>query len=268
MSKTFALDKSKIRQSFGAASSSYDGAAGLQRTVGKELLRNIDGEKLTGTILDLGCGTGFLTRELLALLRCQQMVALDIALPMLHMTRNKLRSGEKHEIDNVQYLCADAEQLPLADQIIDGMFSNLALQWCRRPEAVFADIKRVLKPDGQLVFSTFGPQTLKELKAAWAEVDDYHHVNEFYSEGQLEYFLQQAGFRELQVESKFYSSSYDSVLGLMRELKHMGAHNVSTGRNKQITTKTQMQGMIAAYEKHRASNLIPATFEVIMVAAK
>ncbi|MFA6163008.1 MAG: malonyl-ACP O-methyltransferase BioC [Methylobacter sp.] len=266
MSKTFALDKSKIRQSFGAASSSYDGVAGLQRAVGKELLRTINGAKLIGTLLDLGCGTGFLTGELLASLRCEQMVALDIALPMLHTTRNKLRSSEKHE--NVQYLCADAEQLPFADQVIDGMFSNLALQWCRTPEAVFADIKRVLKAEGQLIFSTFGPETLKELKAAWAEVDGYHHVNEFYSEGQLEYFLQQAGFRDLQVESKLYISSYGSVLELMKELKHMGAHNVSTGRNKQITTKTQMQGMITAYEKHRTSNLIPATFEVIMVAAK
>jgi len=266
MSNTFALDKSKIRQSFGAASSSYDGAAGLQRTVGKELLRTINDANLTGTLLDLGCGTGFLTGELLASLRCQQMVALDIALPMLHATRSKIRSHEEHE--NVQYLCADAEQLPLADQVIDNMFSNLALQWCRSPEAVFADIKRVLKTDGRLVFSTFGPQTLKELKTAWAEIDDYHHVNEFYSAEQLKHFLQQAGFRDLQVESKLYSSSYGSVLALMKELKHMGAHNVSTGRNKQITTKTQMQGMIAAYEQHRTSNLILATFEVIMVSAK
>lgn len=266
MSNTFALDKSKIRHSFGAASSSYDGAAGLQRTIGKELLRTINGANPTGTLLDLGCGTGFLTGELLALLRCEQIVALDIALPMLHATRNKLRSCEKHE--NVQYLCADAEQLPLADQVVDGMFSNLALQWCRSPEAVFADIKRVLKADGQLIFSTFGPQTLKELKAAWSEVDSYHHVNEFYSVKQLEYFLQQAGFRDFQVESKLYSSSYDSVLALMKELKHMGAHNVSTGRNKHITTKTQMQYMIAAYEKYRTGSLIPATFEVIMVVAK
>jgi malonyl-CoA O-methyltransferase len=148
------------------------------------------------------------------------------------------------------------------------MFSNLALQWCRSPEAVFADIKRVLKADGQLIFSTFGPQTLKELKRAWAEVDGYNHVNEFYSEEQLKYFLHLAGFRSVQIESKPYVINYASVLDLMKELKQMGAHNVNSGRNKRITTKTQMQGMITAYEQHRTGSLISATFEVIMVLAK
>lgn len=254
------LDKAKIRQSFAAASVTYDGVAELQRTVGKALLETIDTESLRGSLLDLGCGTGFLSAKLLAF--AQPVIALDMALPMLQVTRTKLA-----DMPNVTYLCADAEQLPLAGQVVGGVFSNLALQWCINLDVVFTDIRRVLKPGGRLVFSTFGPQTLHELKAAWADVDDYNHVNEFYSEQQLTHFLQLAGYTEIKIETRLYRSSYGSVLALMKELKHIGAHNMIAGRNKNITTKTQMQRMIAAYERHRSGDRIPATYEAIMVTA-
>jgi len=256
------LDKAGIRRSFAAASVTYDSVAGLQRTAGKELLDSIDATKLNGTLLDLGCGTGFLTGELLAHSNHQTMIALDIALSMLQTTQGKLADKR-----NIIYVCADAERLPLAGQSIDSVFSNLALQWCSDLEAVFTGIKRALKPDGQLVFSTFGPQTLQELKTAWAEVDTYNHVNAFYSEAQLKLFLKQAGFENSQIKSRLYTSRYDSVWTLMQELKHLGAHHVIAGRNKNITTKTVMQQMIAAYEKHRVRDQIPATFEVIIVTA-
>ncbi len=263
------LDKAKIRQSFAAASVTYDGVAALQRTVGKALLNTINIGSLTGTLLDLGCGTGFLTANLGGRLEngtqsvpYMTVIALDIALPMVRVTRAKLADSS-----NVNYVCADAEQLPLTGQIVDGVFSNLVLQWCVNLEGVFTDIKRVLKPGGRLVFSTFGPQTLQELKAAWADVDDFNHVNDFYGEQQLRHFLQLAGYTEIAIETRVYLSNYDSVLALMKELKHIGAHNVIAGRNKSITTKTQMQRMITAYERHRIGESIPATFEVIMVTA-
>ncbi|UOA07921.1 malonyl-ACP O-methyltransferase BioC [Methylobacter sp. S3L5C] len=257
------LDKVRIKQSFSAASLTYDSVAGLQRTVGRELLHAIDATKLTDTLLDLGCGTGFLTGELLVHSNYETVIALDIALSMLQTTQGKL--SDKYRVN---YICADAEHLPLAEKSIDGVYSNLALQWCRNLEVVFTDIKRVLKPEGQLVFSTFGPQTLQELKSAWATVDNYNHVNTFYSEAQLKLFLQQAGFKNSQFKSKLYISPYDSVWMLMQELKCLGAQHVIAGRNKKITTKTAMQQMILAYEKYKVSGQISATFEVISVIAK
>ncbi|MDD2659668.1 MAG: malonyl-ACP O-methyltransferase BioC [Methylococcales bacterium] len=257
------LDKTGIRRSFAAASATYDRVAGLQCTVGKELLNTIDAAELNGTLLDLGCGTGFLTGELLAISNHETTIALDIAVSMLQATQAKL-AGKR----NIRYVCADAEHLPLAGRSIDSVFSNLALQWCGNLEAVFSGIKRTLKPEGQLVFSTFGPQTLHELKNAWATVDNYNHVNAFYSETRIKQFLQQAGFENSRISSKLYTPRYDSVWTLMRELKRLGAHHVIAGRNKKITTKTAMQRMISAYEEHRVRGGIPATFEVITVIAK
>ena len=255
------LDKAKLKQAFSNASTTYDSVAQLQRDVGWELLAAVDKTNITGTLLDIGCGTGFLTRELLALSGYQQIIALDIAFAMLKTTQQKL-AGQTP----VHYLCANAECLPLAAQSVDVVFSNLALQWCNPLDMALQEIKRVLKIGGQLHFSTFGTQTLNELKHAWAQVDRYSHVNDFYSENHIKQDLQNAGFRQISTINICYQPYYDSVQALMRELKQLGAHNVLEGRNKRITTKSAMQQMIAAYQPNTLGHQIPATFEVILVS--
>jgi malonyl-CoA O-methyltransferase len=270
------LDKTKIRQAFSAASTTYDSVAALQRIVGYALLDKVD-SNITGTLVDLGCGTGFLTAELLHL-NPEQLIAVDIAMPMLQATRNKLlrwlEQRETYRISNANdgfhytlpsLLCADAEYLPLLNNSVNHVVSNLALQWCSNLQTVFTDIKRVLKPNGQLIFSTFAPQTLQELKAAWASVDDYAHVNDFYDEVQLKQFLHSAGFVNIDITRTLYTPYYDSVLALMYELKQIGAHNVRAQRNKHCTSKTAMKRMMTAYEQHRINGKIPASFEVFMV---
>lgn len=255
------LDKQQVRNSFANASSSYDAMAALQRKVGKDLLKNET--NLTGTVLDIGCGTGFLTGELLALSGHQQMIALDLALPMVQTTRAKYNS-----VNNLLYLCADAENLPLKNNSIDKVFSNVALQWCQDLLSVFNDVRRILKPEGSLVFSTFGEKTLHELKTAWSKVDDYSHVNNFYNATEILEFLTHAGYKNIQISEKVYTQEYESVMALMRELKGIGAHNVTAGRNHSMTGKNKMQAMINHYEASHINYKIPATFEIIKVSAQ
>jgi malonyl-CoA O-methyltransferase len=255
------LDKTQVKDSFAQAATTYDAVADLQRRVGQGLLAQARAVNLTGTILDIGCGTGFLTAEIAKLPRVQ-VVGLDIALPMLQATRRKLSP------ENAGLVCADAEALPFAAQTFDHLVSNVALQWCENLPRVFADCRRVLKPDGQLLFSTFGEKTLHELKTAWANVDDYSHVNSFYAAAEIADFLQQANFQQIDLKSIACVSYYESIMALMRELKAIGAHNVNHQRRKSLTGKSKMQAMVAEYEALRGDGLIPATFEIITVTAR
>ncbi|MEI6545094.1 MAG: malonyl-ACP O-methyltransferase BioC [Methylococcales bacterium] len=257
------LDKTRIKRSFAKASGTYDKVAELQRSAGRELLRSVDVAAFNGVLLDLGCGTGFLSSELLACSAPETLVVLDIALAMVQETKRKL-INEK----SVRFMCADAEYLPIVSHSFDTVLSNLVLQWCHNLEAVFKDIKRVLKLNGQFIFSTFGPQTLCELKNAWASVDDFNHVNSFYSQTQLIRFLEQAGFKEIELNTTLYTPRYESVGLLMQSLKQLGAQQVIEGGRKSITTKSALQQMMAAYEIHRVDGVIPATFEVFNVIAK
>jgi malonyl-CoA O-methyltransferase len=258
----YRLDKAKIKHAFGGAALSYDAAAALQRQVGLRLLDRFPLQAQPGLIVDLGCGTGFLTRQM-QVTALQPRLAVDIAWPMLTSSRQQNQS----QALPVLYVCADAEQMPFQAGSIQQLYSNLALQWCQALDEVLADFRRLLAADGQLVFATFGPATLQELKKAWAAVDDYPHVNRFTSAGQLYSSLQQAGFGQISCTGEMHTLAYPSVLALMRELKGLGAHNVHQARKRQLTTRQQLQQMMAAYEAHMAGAGISASYEIIYVRA-
>ena len=259
------LDKTRIKRSFEKASDTYDTVAELQRSAGLALLHSVETAALEGVLLDLGCGTGFLSSEILACSTPETLIVLDIALAMLKTTHRRLLNQSSVRCVCV---CADAEYLPIAAQTFDSVFSNMVLQWCRNLEAVFKDIRRVLKPNGRFVFSTFGSKTLYELKNAWASVDDFNHVNHFYSQAEIMQFLEQVGFKDIELTTTIYKPRYETVRLLMQSLKQLGAQQVIDGGRKSMMTKSVLQQMMTAYEVHREGDTIPATFEVINVITK
>lgn len=253
------LDKRAVRASFNRAAAGYDAAAVLQREVGDRLLERLDWIRFEPrSILELGCGTGHCTRALEKRYRKARLVALDLAEAMLMRARRG--GGWLHK---TRYLCGDAEHLPLADASIDLLFSNLTLQWCNDLAATFREFQRVLRPGGVVLFSTFGPDTLRELRAAWAEVDGRSHVNRFLDMHDVGDALLRAGLGDPVMDVDRLCVDYRQVRDLMRDLKAIGAHNVTADRPQGLTGRRRMAAVEQAYEPLRRDGHLPASYEVV-----
>ena len=256
------LKKKEVAESFSRAASAYDSVARLQRDVGQQLLSSLSqwqGEP--ATILDLGCGTGFFCSELQVRYPKAQYVGLDIAQGMVDYAR--ARGGA-----SCDWLVADAEALPLVNDSVDLVFSSLALQWCYRPDHLFAELARVLKPGGICVFTSLGPDTLHELRAAWSAVDAHQHVNAFLPTCELTGAVERIRNIEMQLESRVFRMEYARVRDLLDELKTLGAHNMNRSRQTGLTSRRALQGMLQAYECVRSEGLLPATYDVIFGVLK
>ncbi|WP_116368364.1 malonyl-ACP O-methyltransferase BioC [Parahaliea mediterranea] len=262
------LDKRAIAASFSRAASSYDSVAALQREVGERLLQRLPARLSSpsaspspshssahssdvATVLDLGCGTGYFQRALCERFPDARYIGLDLATGMLDYARRQ------HGADHA-WVAGDAEQLPLAANSVDLIFSSLAIQWCQRPVALFAELERVLRPGGLCLFSTLGPATLQELRSAWAAVDSARHVNDFLPAAAL----QQAAGPALQLERETLCLRYRRLRQLFDELKGIGAHNVHSQRPAGLGGRRALAGMMDAYEAWRSDGLLPATYEV------
>jgi malonyl-CoA O-methyltransferase len=257
----FRLDRRAVARAFDRASESYDTAAALQSRVRDELLARVDELKVTPrAVLDLGAGTGHATRALKRRFPQALAVAVDIAPGML--ARAKSQSRWLRRFERVR---ADAYALPFRDASFDLVFSSLMLQWCDDLDAVFAEISRVLAPGGLLLFSTFGPGTLGELREAWAASDTANqpHVNHFFDPHALGSALMHAGLAEPVLDVDRIVLRYADTLSLMRELKAIGAHNVTQGRARGLTGRRRLAAMSEAYEAQRRDGTLPATYEVI-----
>lgn len=255
------LDKRQISQSFSRAAASYDSAAEFQRTIADQLILRLPHPINPRHILDVGSGTGYLSAAARQKFPNTALTAIDIAPGMLGYAQQQ-RPVASH------WLCGDAEALPLADACIDLVLSNLAYQWCERPQVWGAELRRILKPHGVAIFSTFGANTLHELRGAWRQVDDFIHVNRFVDINVLQKQLSASGLH-CELTRECHVLTYSDLKALMRELKALGAHNVNHGRNSALTGRQRLQKLTVAYEQFRNSDgKLPATYEVIYGVVK
>lgn len=258
------IDRRHVRQAFGRAAMTYEAHAVLQDEVQKRLLERLDDLPLEPQrVLDVGAGTGRGTAALRKRYTRAQTIALDLALPMLQAAgkhRSWLRPFER--------VCADAEALPFVDASIDLVYSNLCLQWCDDLDTAFDGFRRVLRPNGLLVFSTFGPDTLHELRLAYAEVDAASHVSRFLDIHQIGDAMLAAGFRDPVLERETFTLTYADALSLMRELRAIGATHADPARARGLAGKQHLKNVIAAYENFREGGRLPATYEVVYAIAR
>ena len=259
MTDPFRIDGARVRRSFGRSARGYDATAVLQQRVRDELLERLDLVRLEpGTVLDLGAGTGHASRALQRRYRSSRVVALDLAEGMLREANR-----QQPLLRRFRRVCGNAAALPLRDGSVELVFSNLMLQWCNDPDAVFRECRRVLQPGGLLTFATFGPDTLVELRRAWAAADGYAHVNRFIDMHDLGDALVRSGLAEPVMDVERYTLTYAEVRDLMHDLKAIGAHNANAGRPRGLTGKGALARMTAAYETLRQDGRLPATYEVV-----
>lgn len=256
------VEKKWLRRAFGDAAPGYDGFADLQKKIGQRLLNrlNVDECELM-TVLDIGCGTGFCIAELGSRRLQMNFIGLDIAMGMLQEARRNIGCP-------TEYVCGDAAILPLSDNSVDLIVSNLALQWCPNLAGVFSEVQRVLKPGKWLFFATFGRGSLSELRDAWRCADSFTHVNRFYEPDEIKGFARVGGLADPVIESELFTLRYHDVAHLMGELKGLGAHNVTSGRRRGLTGKGKFARMIAAYESMMQGTEIYASYEVLFGRVK
>lgn len=261
---TLDINKQRLRDDFSRAAASYDTAAIVQHEICNRALERVEMLKLQpSSILDIGTGTGRSLQGLQSRFPNSLIYACDIALPMLVQCRQHQASIHADKL-----VCTDAEQLPFTNESIDLIFSTSAIQWCNDLGQLLLECKRVLRPNGALIFSTFGPDTLVELRNSWAKVDHHDHVHEFIDMHHIGDMLLASQFSDPVVDMEVINFQYQSLQQLLRDLKDTGTRGKFNTTNSQhssgLMSKEKYQRLVEAYEEYRQENgALQVTYEVI-----
>ena len=235
MADEFFLDPRAVRRSFDRASRTYDAAAAVQAEIRNRLLERLDVVRLQPTaVLDLGAGTGHSSRELKRRYSAAQVIALDSSLAMLRESARQQRF-----LRRFAPVCGDAHSLPARSQSFDLVLSNLMLEWCHDPDAVLGEVARVLRPKGLFMFTTLGPDTLKEVRELWRGVDPFTHAHRFIDMHDYGDALVRAGFAEPVMDTERLTVTYPDLPALLKEIRSSGARNIAQGRPRGLTGRAR-----------------------------
>ena len=229
----------EMQRRFDHAAATFDGVDFVHRETCDELMDRLSPMVVDiKRILDLGSATGSASRPLCKRFKRSHVIVLDASHEML-------RAAEKKQswFSRVSTLQGNVLALPLQTACVDLAFSNLLLPWIDDLQAVFAEVARVLRKGGLFVFSTLGPDSLSELREAWASVDEHKHVNCFADMHDVGDGLVHAGLRDPVLDTDFLNISYSDTKSLFRDLTLLGARNCLSGRAKTLTGKQRFQDM-------------------------
>jgi malonyl-CoA O-methyltransferase len=267
MPDPISLDKQRIRRNFARAAPDYDTAAALSHEVCARMLERLDLVRLAPErILDIGSGTGVAARAVARRYPEARVSALDFCLPALRMQR---RAGFWSEALRVALgrpaigcVCADFERLPVRSGGIDLAVSNLALHWSTAPEVVLTELQRVLRGGGLLMFTTLGPDTLRELAQASTDVRGRSPVHSLVDMHDLGDMLIRSGFADPVMDMEYLTLTYTRVEDLFRDLRANGAQSARAD-NVGLRTARWRERLTRRYELLRRDGRLPATFEVV-----
>lgn len=242
-----------------AAADSFTDAAVLHREVAKRLLERLEFIKLQPKrVLDLGCGTGLATPGLRQLYPKAQLMVADQAPGFVREARKSASRWRR-----LPGLVTGLNRLPFATSSVDLIFSSLVLHRVSDLATTVREFQRVLTPGGVLMFATFGPDTLKELRAAWATVDDAGHVQSFVDMHDIGDALVGARLADPVMDLDHFTLTYAGVDALIKDLSALGFRNVLAARDQGLTTPRRLQAMRAAYQQQQdGAGRVPATWEV------
>lgn len=263
----FQLDPRLVRRRAGRAAANYGQVDTLAREVSRRMGERLDYIRITPSrILDLGCGPGADLPSFAQRYPGIPRVAIDSAPAMLAQARGEtgllkrlMRFGKPAEPD---FICADATALPLARSSVSLVWSNLMLQWLHDPLPALKEAHRVLEVGGMVMFSTLGPDTLKELRASLPP-SDAEHLHRFIDMHDLGDALVKAGFADPVMDMDMITVTYAGLDDLLNALRTSGSTNASTSRPRGLVGKGHWQHLRSHYEKLRKNDRLPVTVEVV-----
>lgn len=240
----------------------------LAREVERRMVERLDYVRLAPQrFLDAGAGIGQGLNRLADRYPSALPVAVDSAHALLAQVgaRSSLlvRARAMFSRRHPRLICADFTNLPFAEGSFQLVWSNLALAWARDPLEAFKEFRRVLDVGGLIMFSTYGPDTLKELRQAFAVADDLPHTLRFIDMHDLGDMLVTAGFSEPVMDMEIITLTYADFETLAADLRFTGQANAASGRRRGLMGRGTFQAMRVAYESMRSQGRLPVTVEVV-----
>ena len=255
------IDKEYKRKVFDRNAKTYDQYASLQNKISDNLFKKLDLiEVKPNLILDLGCGTGRNGEIFKEKYKNIRLINYDFSIKILQEARKNQHNNLCKKSD---FICGDIEKLTFPENTFDIIWSTSSLQWCNNLSDIFKKIMSILKPGGLFIFSTFGPNTLFELKNVTKKISNYQKTNSFLDILSIKHMLIKQGFINTTIDSEEFCLTYKNINKLFLDLRKIGATSGFKKRKIGLSGKSYLKLISEGYEEYTYDGIYPATYEAV-----